>query len=287
MPSVAAVVPTCNRPVFLRRALRSIAAQELSPAEVIVVDDGDGSNEALTRDAAEQAGLKGLFLTANSHAKGASGARNAGAELAMSELLAFLDDDDEWLPSYLSQAVDHCDWSELDVVCSPLLCQFDDGVDRFSKSGPDRLAPELFLTRNPGMGGSNLIIRRSLYREIGGFDESLLTAEDMDLGLRLSLRGDVKYERLPKRLVRSHQHKGSKLCTPAGDAMRAGIRRFYELHGHRMTDEQRQQYRNMARRFFSIDERGQILDVPRSEFFDPLFPLLKARLDQRRGPVDK
>jgi len=287
MPSVAAVVPTCNRPVLLRRALRSIAAQELSPAEVIVVDDSDGLNKSLTRDAVEQAGLKGIFLTANSHAKGASGARNTGAELAMSELLAFLDDDDEWLPSYLSQAVGHCNWSELDVVCTPLLCQFEDGVDRLSKSGPDRLAPELFLTRNPGLVGSNFIIRRFLYREIGGFDESLPTCNDMDFGLRLSLYREAKYERLPKRLVRSHQHKGSKLCTPAGDAMRAGIRRFYELHGHRMTDEQRKQYRDMARRFFSIDERGQILDVPRREFFDPLFPLLKARLDQRRGRLDK
>jgi len=54
-----------------------------------------------------------------------------------------------------------------------------------------------------------------------------------------------------------------------------------------MTEAQRQQYRDMARRFFSVDERGQILDVPRSAFFDPLFPLLKARLDQQRGRVDK
>jgi hypothetical protein len=69
--------------------------------------------------------------------------------------------------------------------------------------------------------------------------------------------------------------------------MRIGIRRFYEIHGHRMTETQRQQYRDMARRFFNVDERGQILDVPRSEFFEPLFPLLKARLNKQRGQVDK
>jgi len=287
MPTVTAVVPTCNRPTLLRRALRSIAAQELPPAEVIVIDDGNGANERLTRDAAEQSGLKRILVRANSHAKGASGARNTGAELATGELLAFLDDDDEWLPSYLSQAVGHCNWSELDVVCTPLLCQFDDGVDRLSKSAPDRLAPELFLTRNPGLGGSNLIIRRSLYREIGGFDESLPSCNDLDLGVRLSLRSGVRYLNLQQRLVRFYQHTGPKLGTPASEAMRVGIRRFYELHEHRMTEAQRQQYRDMARRFFSVDERGQILDVPRSAFFDPLFPLLKARLDQQRGRVDK
>jgi hypothetical protein len=69
--------------------------------------------------------------------------------------------------------------------------------------------------------------------------------------------------------------------------MRVGIRRFYEIHAHRMTETQRQQFRVMARRFFSIDEYGQILDVPRSEFFEPLFPLLKARLDQQRSRMDK
>ena len=283
MPRVTAVVPTCNRPVLLRRALSSIAAQELPPAEMIVVDDGDVANEHITREAAEQSGLKGIRVIANSHAKGASGARNTGADLAASELLAFLDDDDEWLPSYLSQAVGQCNWSELDVVCTPLLCQFDDGVDRLAKSAPDRLAPDLFLTRNPGLGGSNLIIRKSLYREIGGFDESLPSCNDLDLGIRLSLRGGIRYLNLQQRLVRFYQHAGPKLGTPAGEAMQVGIRRFYELHAHRMSDSQRQQFREMTRRFFGVDERGQVLNVPRSEFFDPLFPLLKARLDQQRG----
>ena len=283
MPTVTAVVPTCNRPALLRRALCSVAAQEFPPTEVIVIDDGDGTNEHLTRDTVEQSGLKSVRVVANTRAKGASGARNTGAELATGELLAFLDDDDEWLPSYLSQAVDHCNWSALDVVCTPLLCQFDDGADRLSKGAPDQLAPELFLTRNPGFGGSNLIIRRSLYRDIGGFDESLPSCNDLDLGIRLSLRGGVRYLNLQQRLVRFYQHTGPKLGTPASEAMQVGIRRFYELHGHRMTTLQRQQFRAMARRFFGVDERGQILDVPRSEFFEPLFPLLKARLDQQRG----
>jgi glycosyltransferase involved in cell wall biosynthesis len=287
MPSVTTVVPTCNRPVLLRRALSSIAAQEIPPAEVIVVDDGDVANEHITRDAAEQSGLKGILVVANSHAKGASGARNTGAAHATCEILAFLDDDDEWLPSYLSQAVGQLDWSKLDVVCTDLLCQFDDGVDRLSKSAPDRLAPDLFLTRNPGLGGSNLIIRRSLYCEIDGFDESLPSCNDKDFGIRLSLHGGVRYLNLQQRLVRFYQHTGPKLGTPASEAMRVGIRRFYDLHARRMNETQRQQYRDMARRFFSVDERGQILDVARSEFFDPLFPLLKARLDQQRGRVDK
>jgi glycosyltransferase involved in cell wall biosynthesis len=236
MPTVTAVVPTCNRPVLLQRALRSIAAQEFPPIEIIVVDDGDEANGHLTRDAAEQSSLEGILVVANSHAKGASGARNTGGDLATGELLAFLDDDDEWLPAYLSQAVAGCHWSELDVVCTPLLCRFDDGIDRLAKSAPDHLAPDLFLTRNPGLGGSNLIIRRSLYRDIGGFDESLPSCNDLDLGIRLSLHGGVRYLNLRQRLVRFYQHPGPRLGTRASEAMQLGIRRFYELHAHRMTD---------------------------------------------------
>lgn len=70
-----------------------------------------------------------------------------------------------------------------------MLCRFDDAVDQPSKSAPDVLLPELFLTRNPGLGGSNLIIKRSLYRDLGGFDESFPACNDMDFCLRLSLRG--------------------------------------------------------------------------------------------------
>jgi glycosyltransferase involved in cell wall biosynthesis len=287
MLSVTAIVPTCERPLLLERALRSIAAQEFAAAEVIVVDDAAGDRDDATRRAVKQSGLGNVRVVANSRGKGASGARNTGAELAAGELLAFLDDDDEWLPSYLSEGLGRFELSDLDIVCADLLCQFEDGVDRPAKTAPNKLLPELFLTRNPGLGGSNVIIRRCLYREIGGFDESLLTSEDMDLGLRLSLRGEVKYERLPKRLVRFHQHKGGKLCTPAGDAMRAGIRRFYELHAHRMTEAQREEFRSNARRFWGIDEHGQILDLPPTAFFESLHPVLKAWLDQQRRRPDK
>jgi glycosyltransferase involved in cell wall biosynthesis len=133
MLTITAIVPTCDRPPLLERALRSIVAQEFLPTEIIVVDDAGEGHENVTRRALESCCLTGVRVVANANAKGASGARNTGADLATSELLAFLDDDDEWLPSYLAQAVSRCNWSELDMVCTDLLCQFDDGVDESLK----------------------------------------------------------------------------------------------------------------------------------------------------------
>ena len=282
MLRVTAIVPTCTRPLLLERALRSIAAQELAPSEIIVVDDaGTRSDDNIFR-VLQRCGLRAVHVVANSRAKGASGARNTGAALATGDLLAFLDDDDEWLPSYLAEAVHAFTSREIDVLCADLLCQFDDGVDRAGKTAPGRLLPEIFLIRNPGLGGSNLILRRALYRKAGGFDESLPTCNDRDFGIRLSLCEGVKYERLPKRLVRFYQHMGPKLCTVKGDAMRAGIRRFYEIHSHRMTEAQREEFRTNVRFFWGIDERGEILDDDPATIFEPLLPVLKARLDEKR-----
>jgi hypothetical protein len=143
--------------------------------------------------------------------------------------------------------------------------------------------PDLFLTRNPGLGGSNLIIKRSLYREIGGFEESLPACNDMDFGLRLSLHAGVKYGRVSQRLVRFYQHTGPKLCMPQGDSIRTGARRFYELHAGRMTDAQREEFRSGMRNWWGIDEQGQVLDLPRNAFYESLLPMIKARLDRQKG----
>ncbi len=282
MIRVTAIVPTCNRPDLLERALRSIAAQEFAPQEVIVVDDADVVCNDSTFQVLQRSGLRGAHVVANSRAKGASGARNTGAALATGDLLAFLDDDDEWLPSYLAQAVHAFSSRKLDAMCADLLCRFDDGIDRPGKAAPDNLQPEIFLIRNPGLGGSNVILRRALYCEVGGFDESLPACNDRDFGIRLSLYQGVKYRRLPERLVRFHQHRGPKLCTVKGDAMRAGIRRFYEIHSHRMTEAQRGEFRANVRFFWGIDEQGEILDGQPASMYEPLLPLLKARLDEKR-----
>jgi glycosyltransferase involved in cell wall biosynthesis len=290
MPRVTAIVPTYQRPILLERALRSIAAQKVAPVEVIVVDDANGSHTDVTRQVVEKCGLGSTLAIANSHSRGASGARNAGAELSTGELLAFLDDDDEWLPSYLFEALARFDSQGLDMVCADLVYRFDDGIERPGKNAPDRLTPELFLTKNPGLIGSNLIIQRSLYREIGGFDESLLTLEDMDFGLRLSLRGEVRYEPLPGRLVRHYQHTGPRLCTPKADAMSAGVRRFYDLHAHRMAEVQREEFRDSVRLLWRIDERGRAHDnvwVSYAYFVQRLWrrrPAYFLRSSRRRPP---
>jgi len=256
MTRVSVVIPTCDRPVLLERALQSVCSQERLPDEVVVVDDGPPRAAAETRRTVERFAARAARVVANARSKGASGARNTGAAQARGTLLAFLDDDDEWLAPYLSEAVRHIETNALDVLCTDLLYRYDDGSERPGKSAPDALVANAFLTRNPGLIGSNLIIRPALYRALGGFDETLRTSEDMDFGVRLSLHPAVRYAPMRERLVRHYQHTSERLCMRQGDAMRAGIRRFFELHGTRMDDSERERFRRAVRDLWGIDEYG-------------------------------
>jgi len=252
------VIPTCARPPLLKRALESVRAQTAPPAEMIVVDDGSDRDGDAVRRVVETSGLPAARLVGNARPKGPSGARNTGAALATRPLLAFLDDDDEWLPTYLAAAVRRFESADVDVMCTDLQYRYDDGTERPGKCAPDVLAAEAFLTRNPGLIGSNLLITGALYRRLAGFDESLLTCEDMDFGIRLSLHPGVRYAPLHERLVRHHQHSRTRLCMPRGEAMCAGVRRFFELHGPRMNAVQQAEFRSTVRRLWHVDEYGRV-----------------------------
>lgn len=262
MISITAIVPTHDRPDLLRRALRSIAAQEAAAAEVIVVDDVDGGPTAATRTAAKASGLANVKVVSNARAKGPSGARNTGAALAHGELLAFLDDDDEWPALYLSAARARFEEENLDMMCADLRHVLEDQNARDGNKAPERLTADIFLTRNSGLIGSNFIIRRARFAEIGGFDDALPAYEDMDFAVRVSLLPELRYAPLHDVPVRHHEHGGARQCIPRSAQIRAGVRRFYELHGGRMTPEQQQEFCDVVRRWWGVDEYGRDVDAP-------------------------
>src|ERR1700683_1134626 len=100
MVRVSAVIPTRGRPELLCRAVRSALAQTLREIEVVVVIDGDdpATRIALDELAQQDGRLRVLALAAS---VGGSDARNRGVDAAAGEWIAFLDDDDEWMPSKL------------------------------------------------------------------------------------------------------------------------------------------------------------------------------------------
>ena len=99
MTQVSVVIPTRNRVELLRRAIDSVRKQRDSEPEIIVVDDGDLENESL----AEELFQKKISYIYSGGNRGGGYSRNLGAEHARGEFIAFLDDDDEWEESKLSE----------------------------------------------------------------------------------------------------------------------------------------------------------------------------------------
>ena len=105
-PLVSVIVPTCNRPLFLRRALASIQAQTYRPLEIVLVDDNvaDSPAQLQTQDIArpfQEAGLLQYIRTEGRIGGGA--ARNLAVRAATGAYLAFLDDDDCYLPEKIER----------------------------------------------------------------------------------------------------------------------------------------------------------------------------------------
>jgi len=99
---VSVIIPTLNRPKLLLRAIDSVLRQTYQEIEVIVVidrPDPDTISAVRSRDDSR------LQLLVNPHPLTAAGARNVGAGHATGEWIAFLDDDDEWLPNKLERQI--------------------------------------------------------------------------------------------------------------------------------------------------------------------------------------
>ena len=102
---VSVVIPTLDRPKLLLRAIDSVLRQTYQEIEVIVVVDRPDPD---TVSAVQSVNDPRVRLIVNPYSSTAAGARNAGADHATGEWIAFLDDDDEWLPNKLEQTDRFC-----------------------------------------------------------------------------------------------------------------------------------------------------------------------------------
>jgi glycosyltransferase involved in cell wall biosynthesis len=241
---VSCVIPTHRRPRLLFEALGGINSQSVSPGEVIVVDDADDPD---TKRVVEQAAGKRSFALrylVNERRGGVGSSRNLGAAAATGKVLAFLDDDDYWRPTYLEKTTSLMKETDSTAVVSWI------SVSRGDREGPQRQpAPGLtgddVLAVNPGVTGSNLLIDKAAFERVGGYDEALWVSNDKDFFIRL-LDAGLDYAVLAEPLVIKRAHSGARLAT---DPRRMeGLGAFLAKYEHRMSVKDRRILRaKMAR----------------------------------------
>jgi glycosyltransferase involved in cell wall biosynthesis len=208
-PLVSVVVPTHNRPTQLRRAVDSVLRQTYRQLELIVVDDC-GEIEA----AAGLAGIhdERLSVIRRMENGGASAARNTGIEAARGEMIGFLDDDDEWLPTKLERQVPVLDGAPQSVAL--VYCwmdYFNNDGDLIGEVHPT-LRGNVFdrtLVYQPIGGCPTLLVRSEAVRAVGGFEERLRRGNDGEF-IR-SIARDHEVDLVPEVLVRVHTGHGPRI----------------------------------------------------------------------------
>jgi glycosyltransferase involved in cell wall biosynthesis len=229
LSKAACIIPTHGRPGHLSRALESVLQQSHLPAEIIVVDDlDDGPTAAVVQVSALRTEIP-MRRVLNRVNSGASGSRNAGVAASRAEFVAFLDDDDAWRPQYLARAMAELEHSGADAVISALCrIKYDGSIQPIVIPHRAEIAGRMF-DKNFGMTGSNLVIRRSAFERVGGFDSALPVFNDWDFLIRMVAAG-VEYGVVPELTVEWREHEGDRISTPSLRRA-AGIESFIAKHG--------------------------------------------------------
>ena len=187
-PDVSVVIPSYQRPEQTARAVRSALRQSGVRAEIIVVDDASPTPVSLADPLLSGGQVRILRLPEN---RGAAGARNAGVEAARSEIIAFLDSDDFFLPDTLAQRLAFFRAQDSAV---PFLCAA--GVWRWSPPDSAILADPVGATDLATLAsgcwyfpGSTALFSRKTWDLVGPLNTSLRRLEDLEWGIRLGLAG--------------------------------------------------------------------------------------------------
>ena len=186
--AVSVVIPVYNRRWSICEAVDSVLAQTMTDFELIVVDDGstDGTGEEM----APYGNHLRLLRQSN---RGVAAARNRGVAAARGKWIAFLDSDDLWAPEKLSEQMAFFRRNRQARICQTEEIWLRNGVRvnpcrRHKKPDGNIFLPSLGLCL---VSPSAVMMEKSLFEESGGFDESLVAAEDYDLWLRISAHHPV------------------------------------------------------------------------------------------------
>lgn len=187
-PNISVIIPTYNRAHTLPRAIESVLAQNQKPQEIIIVNDGSTDDTKTIL-----ANYPGLYVI-NQQNHGVSTARNVGIEKAKGEWIAFLDSDDEWLPDKLEkQWAAICNDDKLISHTEEIWIRNGQRVNPMKKHQKyggwiyDKCLPLCVISP------SSVMIHKTVFDDVGNFDESLEVCEDYDLWLRICAKYPVLF----------------------------------------------------------------------------------------------
>lgn len=198
MEFVSIIIPTFNRAYCIKVAIQSVLNQTYTNFELIIVDDGSTDNTEEIIHGIKDNRIRYVKMPRND---GPSAARNYGVKCAKFEIIAFHDSDDEWVSNKLERQMDILKQKEnVAMVYTQMNC-----INKISgkeilipnnslipmECREGRIFPYLLVFNY--IGAPTMVVRKTCFEQIGGFDEDLLCLEDWDFVLRLSRFYDIGY----------------------------------------------------------------------------------------------
>lgn len=227
-PAVSVVIPTYNRAMVLPRALGSVFSQSYQDFEIIVVDDGSTDNTTSLLNHYLDV-TRGKCRSIKLEHTNAAFARNCGIENARGKYIAFLDSDDEWHSEKLAKQVNYLQNSTAALVHTGRTLVQEAGNQRSRiESYPQKLAENraalLHGTANICM---TVMARREIFTQVGLFDTTLVTTQDLDLWLRIAKCFEIGL--IDEPLMKSHKLADSNMATNPEQTYSDRIRVFEKM----------------------------------------------------------
>ncbi len=224
LADVTVITPAWCAAGTIGRALTSVARQTVRPREVVVVDDGsdDGTFDAAQAFADVLAPTELRIIRQENGGPGA--ARNRAIAEASGEVLAFLDADDEWLPSKLEVSLAALRSRRAVLVAHNMIVEDGGTTVRFDcarhlRQGADGFAA---LYKRGFVATATVLCRRDAATASGGFDRTLRSGQDYELWLRIARDNPGAIALLPDYLTRYH-------VVPGSVSSKVGLRRRCSL----------------------------------------------------------
>lgn len=245
-PKVSVIIPTYNRPDRLTIALASVLSQTFQDFEVIVVNDAGCAIDSVL---AGCDGRERITTITHDRNRGLAAARNTGLRAAKGTYIAYLDDDDRYLPEHLDTLVAYLETNQCRVAYTDAWRVHETCVNgAYVETGRD--VPYSYDFNPADLLLSNyfpvlcVMHERRCLDEVGCFDESLFAHEDWDLWIRMATRFPFKHLAV-KTAEFTWRNDGSSMTSSARDTYR------------RTTDMIYRKYRPYAERIPGVREAQQ------------------------------
>jgi glycosyltransferase involved in cell wall biosynthesis len=234
-PIISIIIPTYNRCNLLPRAINSVLNQSFKNFELIIVDDGstDETKKIIEKYLKKNSRIKYIY---QKNSGSPAQPRNTGIKIAKGNYIAFLDHDDEWFNDKLEKQIKMYIKNNKDnkiglVGCGAISINTKSKEKKIIKFPPSlKIKSAKALKKIIPYSCSSIMIKKSIFQEIGLFDEKMRVSDDYDMYIRISRKYRFIFIQEPLFNYYIHENNLSKSNSLINENMIKDVQKIIKKH---------------------------------------------------------